>query len=53
MDFEVYLTRSKTYFLLGNFTKSAEDMLAASKLVADSSEIKFDHTIIKWLAKLF
>lgn len=28
-------------------------MLAASKLAVDCSEIKFDHTIIKWLAKLF
>jgi tetratricopeptide (TPR) repeat protein len=45
-DLEVFLTRSKTYFLLGNFLRAAEDMQEAARLHPDTAELRFDQRVI-------
>jgi hypothetical protein len=46
----VFLTRSKTYFLLGNFPEAAEDMLQAARSNNDNPSLLFDFKVMNWLA---
>ena len=52
-DTEAFLTRGKTYFLLGRFEEASEDMLRAWKQSGAQDEYQFDGDMMAWMSQMF